>query len=132
MRKYALLIGTIAAIALSMASASAQTVLKWAHVYETSEPFHTELAWAGEAEAKRTNGRYTVEVYPASQLGKEADINQGLTLGTVDIIISGSSFAAKEYPPIGMLPLSLHLPRRGPSSQIHEERYLQEADPRLR
>ena len=102
MTKYALLIGTIAAIALSMASASAQTVLKWAHVYETSEPFHTESVWAGEEIAKRTNGRYTVEVYPASQLGKEADINQGLTLGTVDIIISGSSFAAKEYPPIGV------------------------------
>ncbi|RRH85640.1 DctP family TRAP transporter solute-binding subunit, partial [Mesorhizobium tamadayense] len=42
------------------------------------------------------------DVYPASQLGKEADINQGLMLGTVDIIISGSSFAAREYPPIGV------------------------------
>jgi len=41
-------------------------------------------------------------VFPASQLGKEADINQGLTLGTVDIIISGSSFAAREYAPIGV------------------------------
>ena len=39
---------------------------------------------------------------PASQLGKETDINQGLTLGTVDIIISGSSFAARSYPPIGV------------------------------
>jgi tripartite ATP-independent transporter DctP family solute receptor len=51
---------------------------------------------------KRTNGRYEITVYPASQLGKETDINQGLTLGTVDIIISGSSFAARAYPPIGV------------------------------
>ncbi|MER9329868.1 sialic acid TRAP transporter substrate-binding protein SiaP [Mesorhizobium sp. M0488] len=87
---------------MPMASASAQTVLKWAHVYETSEPFHTESVWAADEIKKRTQGRYAIDVYPASQLGKEADINQGLMLGTVDIIISGSSFAAREYPPIGV------------------------------
>ncbi|AZN99821.1 DctP family TRAP transporter solute-binding subunit [Mesorhizobium sp. M9A.F.Ca.ET.002.03.1.2] len=102
LRKYAVLLGTIAAIALPMASASAQTALKWAHVYETSEPFHTESVWAAEEIKKRTDGRYTIDVFPASQLGKESDINQGLTLGTVDIIISGSSFAAREFPPIGV------------------------------
>ncbi|UVC13202.1 sialic acid TRAP transporter substrate-binding protein SiaP [Mesorhizobium onobrychidis] len=102
LRKYAILLGAIAAIAMPLASASAQTALKWAHVYETSEPFHTESVWAAEEIKKRTQGRYTVDVYPASQLGKEADINQGLTLGTVDVIISGSSFAAREYPPIGV------------------------------
>jgi tripartite ATP-independent transporter DctP family solute receptor len=41
-------------------------------------------------------------VFPASQLGKETDINQGLSLGAVDIIISGSSFAARSHPPIGV------------------------------
>ncbi|WP_020186465.1 sialic acid TRAP transporter substrate-binding protein SiaP [Methylopila sp. 73B] len=87
---------------ISAAPATAQTALKWAHVYEASEPFQTESVWAAEEIKKRTNGRYTITVYPASQLGKEADINQGLTLGTVDIIISGSSFAAKEYKPIGV------------------------------
>ena len=52
--------------------------------------------------AKRTNGRYQIDVYPASQLGKETDINQGLSLGSVDIIVSGSSFAARSFPPIGV------------------------------
>jgi tripartite ATP-independent transporter DctP family solute receptor len=92
----------VAAGFLMAGTAHAQEVLKWAHVYEVTEPFHTESVWAGEEIAKRTNGRYKIEVYPASQLGKEADINQGLRLGTVDIIISGSSFAAKEYSPIGV------------------------------
>ena len=82
--------------------AFAQTKLKWAHVYETSEPFHTASVWAAEEIKKRSNGRYLIDVYPASQLGKENDINQGLTLGTVDIIISGSSFAAKSFPRIGV------------------------------
>src|SRR6476660_4417608 len=69
--------------------AAAQTKLKWAHVYETSEPFHRWSVWAAGEIEKRTNGRYHVDVFPASSLGKESDINQGLTLGTVDMIISG-------------------------------------------
>ncbi|RWA62498.1 sialic acid TRAP transporter substrate-binding protein SiaP [Mesorhizobium sp.] len=100
--RYAAILGAIAALALPFSAASAQTALKWAHVYETSEPFHTESVWAAQEIEKRTNGRYHIDVFPASQLGKEADINQGLTLGTVDIIISGSSFAAREFPPIGV------------------------------
>jgi len=91
----------VAASALAI-GASAQTKLKWAHVYETSEPFHKWSVWAAGEIGKRTNGKYQIDVYPASQLGKENDINQGLALGTVDMIISGSSFASKSYPPIGV------------------------------
>jgi tripartite ATP-independent transporter DctP family solute receptor len=96
------LMGATAAIVLSALAAQAQTTLKWAHVYETSEPFHTDSVWAAEEIGKRTDGRYKIDVFPASQLGKEADINQGLKLGTVDIIISGSSFAARDHKPIGV------------------------------
>jgi tripartite ATP-independent transporter DctP family solute receptor len=99
-----LMLGLTAAVALSLPAlpAGAQTKLKWAHVYETSEPFHTQSVWAAQEIAKRTNNRYQIDVYPASQLGKESDINQGLSLGTVDMIISGPSFAARSYPPIGV------------------------------
>ena len=82
--------------------ASAQTKLKWAHVYETSEPFHKWSVWAGDEIKKRTNGKYEVQVFPASTLGKEADINQGLTLGSVDIILSGASFAGNTYRPLAV------------------------------
>ena len=37
--------------------ASAQTKLKWAHVYEVAEPYHTEALWAAEEIKKRTNGK---------------------------------------------------------------------------
>jgi tripartite ATP-independent transporter DctP family solute receptor len=95
-------LAALAALTLTAAPSLAQTKLKWAHVYETSEPFHTSSVWAAAEIAKRTNGRYTIDVFPASQLGKETDINQGLALGSVDMIISGSSFAAKAYAPIGV------------------------------
>ncbi len=92
----------LAALAVGSAGAIAQTKLKWAHVYETSEPFHTESVWAAEEIKKRSNGRFYIQVFPASTLGKETDINQGLTLGTVDIINSGPSFAARTYPRLGI------------------------------
>ena len=100
--KVGIVISAVAALTLGAGAAAAQTNLKWAHVYETSEPFHTESVWAAGEIEKRTEGRYHIDVFPASQLGKEADINQGLTLGSVDIIISGSSFAAREFKPIGV------------------------------
>ena len=82
----------------TMGIANAQTKLKWAHVYETSEPYHKWSVWAGEEFKKRTNGRYEIQVFPASSLGKESDINQGLQLGTVDIILTGASFASRAFP----------------------------------
>ncbi len=93
----------LAAAALVTAGpVAAQQKLKWAHVYETSEPYHKWSVWAADEIKKRTNGKYDITVFPASQLGKETDINQGLQLGTVDIIISGLSFAARTLPRIGV------------------------------
>jgi len=91
-----------AALLVCAGPAVAQTKLKWAHVYETSEPYHTESVWAAEEIKKRTNGKFEIQVFPASSLGKETDINQGLQLGTVDMIISGLSFAARSFPRIGV------------------------------
>ena len=83
-------------------AAEAQTKLKWAHVYEVSEPYHTQALWAADEIKKRTSGRYQVEVFPASQLGKETDINQALSLGTVDIIYTGMAFAGRQFPPMSI------------------------------
>ncbi|MEO5935499.1 MAG: ABC transporter substrate-binding protein, partial [Duganella sp.] len=91
----------LAAVAVS-GPLLAQTKLKWAHVYETSEPYHTQSVWAADEIKKRTNGKFEIQVFPASSLGKETDINQGMLLGTVDMIISGPSFAARAYPRLGI------------------------------
>ena len=91
----------VAALALA-GPVPAQTKLKWAHVYETGEAYHKWALWAADEIKKRTAGRYEMQVFPASQLGKETDINQGLTLGTVDIIYTGQAFAARTHPPLAI------------------------------
>jgi tripartite ATP-independent transporter DctP family solute receptor len=101
LRRTTLALIAVAALAAG-APVHAQQKLKWAHVYETSEPYHTESVWAAAEIKKRTNGKFDIEVFPASSLGKETDINQGMALGTVDMIISGPSFAARSYPRLGI------------------------------
>jgi len=80
----------------------AQQKLKFAHVYETTEPYHTYAVWAAGEIAKRTNNRYTMDVFPASQLGNETQINQALSLGTVDLIYTGQAFAARTHPALSI------------------------------
>ncbi len=92
----------LAAAGLLIGPVSAQTTLKWAHVYEANEPYHTWALWAADEFAKRTDNRYKIEVFPASSLGKESDINEGLSLGTVDIIYTGQLFAGRAHGPVAI------------------------------
>ena len=91
-----------AATVLAMTPVGAQTKLKWAHVYETGEPYHTEAVWAAEEIKKRTGGKYEIQVFPASQLGNENQINEGLGLGTVDMIYTGVAFAGSIHKPVAI------------------------------
>jgi tripartite ATP-independent transporter DctP family solute receptor len=97
-------LGAVLAVALVGVTmpVAAQTKLKWAHVYETSEPYHKWAVWAGEEFKKRSNGKYEIQVFPASSLGKETDINEGLGLGTVDIIYTGQLFAGRSHGPLAI------------------------------
>ena len=90
------------AASLIAAPALAQTTLKWAHVYETGEPYHSEALWAADELARRTNGAWKIEVFPASQLGNENQINEALTLGTVDMIYTGVAFAGSIHGPVAI------------------------------
>jgi len=90
------------ALALACSAAQAQQKLKFAHVYETSEPYHTAAVWAAGEIGKRTANRYAMEVFPASSLGNETQINQSLTLSTVDIIYTGQLFAGRSFGPISI------------------------------
>ena len=100
--KTAALGAALLASAAMVQPAAAETVLKWAHVYETSEPYHTCAVASSDQLKAATDSRYTIEVYPASSLGKEVDINEGLGLGTVDIIYTGQLFAGRAYGPIAI------------------------------
>ncbi|HSB03915.1 MAG TPA: sialic acid TRAP transporter substrate-binding protein SiaP [Thermodesulfobacteriota bacterium] len=93
---------SLAALMVSM-PAQAQTKLKFAHVYETTEAFHKEAVWAAGEIAKRTNNKYTIDVFPASSLGNEQQITQAMPLGTIDMAYIGASFVGATYKPISIV-----------------------------
>jgi tripartite ATP-independent transporter DctP family solute receptor len=93
---------TLIALIVSL-PAAAQTKLKFAHVYETTEAFHREAVWAAGEIAKRTNNKYTVDVFPASSLGNEQQITQAMPLGTIDMAYIGASFVGATYKPISIV-----------------------------
>jgi tripartite ATP-independent transporter DctP family solute receptor len=93
---------TLAGLSLLAGTAGAAETLKWAHVYETGTPYHQRALWAAEEIKKRTDGRYAIEVFPAASLGKEQEINEALSLGTVDMIYTGSTFVGRVYGPLAI------------------------------
>ena len=99
---YLRLMGATIAVLVIGGPASAQIKLKWAHVYEVTEPYHTEALWAASEIKKRTGGRYDIEVFPASQLGNENQLNKALGLGAIDIVYVGINFVAATYEPLGI------------------------------
>ncbi|WP_341914492.1 sialic acid TRAP transporter substrate-binding protein SiaP [Ferrovibrio terrae] len=94
-------IAALGAVALAK-PAAAQTTVKWAYVYEPGEPHHKGAVFAAEQIEKQTNGKYKIQLFPSAVLGKESDLNQGLSLGTVDMTISAASFQAQVAKRIGV------------------------------
>lgn len=92
----------IAAVLMTSFSVYAAEEFKFAHVYEVSHPLHQAAVMAADKIEKATDGRVKVKVFPASQLGKEVAINEGLAIGSIDIIYTGAGFAGAAYGPISM------------------------------
>ncbi len=44
--------------------ALAQQKLKWAHVYETSEPYHKWSVWAAAGDREAHQRRFHIDVFP--------------------------------------------------------------------
>ncbi len=74
-----------------------------AHVYDVSSPTHAY----GTAHLAERLQQFTddleVTVYPAAQLGSEAELLEQLVAGELDLAITGPSFLAMWHPPLGVL-----------------------------
>jgi tripartite ATP-independent transporter DctP family solute receptor len=84
------------------ANTAASETLRFGHVYSTDRTDHLcALAMAKEI-ARRTNGRYKIEVFPNSSLGSESALHEGLSIGTVNMSYEGTAFLASAYTPLGL------------------------------
>jgi tripartite ATP-independent transporter DctP family solute receptor len=93
-----------AGLSLGLMTVSFAETFKLSHSYEPSTPHHKWAESAASEINQRTNGRHTINVFPSGQLGSERDVEESLTIGTVDIAFIGPGHMAQRYKPI-----SIHL-----------------------
>ncbi|MCP4782366.1 MAG: TRAP transporter substrate-binding protein DctP [Fuerstiella sp.] len=77
--------------------------LRMAHVYEVSAPTHAYGTAHLAERLQQAASDLDVIVYPAAQLGSEAELLEQLVAGELDLAISGPSFLAMWHPPLGVL-----------------------------
>lgn len=80
--------------------------LKFGHDQPEDNYFNVAALKFAELLNERSNGRITVEVYPAAQLGSEATMLESLSMGTLDFQISSSSNAAVYVPELAAMSCS--------------------------
>lgn len=103
LRLTTLSVTTATLVGLATCAGSAQAIeLKLGHVYETGHPIHTASVEAAEYFGECTGGAHSMQVYPASQLGKETALNEQIRFGGVDVILTGQIFASGEYPALAV------------------------------
>ncbi|KJS23066.1 MAG: C4-dicarboxylate ABC transporter substrate-binding protein [Clostridiaceae bacterium BRH_c20a] len=64
-----------------------QIVLKAASTPPADHPYNLGLVEFGKLLTERTNGKYVVETFPASQLGSEREAIEGVQMGTIDLSV---------------------------------------------
>jgi C4-dicarboxylate-binding protein DctP len=62
-------------------------VLKFAHDHMVSSPFHQSALTFKQVVEERSDGRISVEVYPAQQLGSSREMIEGMQMGTVEMTL---------------------------------------------
>ncbi len=77
--------------------------LTLAHSYTEDQPQHTCGAEVIKSDVEDANVGLSVEIYPASQLGGDADRIASVQSGDIDIDIQGASALAAVYEPIGVI-----------------------------
>ncbi|WP_017756229.1 TRAP transporter substrate-binding protein [Calidifontibacillus oryziterrae] len=80
-------------------------VLKAGHSLPDTHPYELALLEVAKNVEERTEGRVKIETFPNSQIGAERELTEGLTLGTVDIVVSSTAPITNFVPDLGVLDL---------------------------
>jgi tripartite ATP-independent transporter DctP family solute receptor len=103
---------TTAALALSMSASAAQEVLKFHHDLSEDSAQHLGAVRFAELIAERTEGRYTVELYPNNALGDDVEVAQQMQFGAVHAAPIPTAKLASFNPSLQLLDLPFLFPGR--------------------
>lgn len=89
-----------------MVQAADQIVLKLGHGGAVTDPRQTASETFAKVAAEKSGGKIKVEIYPASSLGTWREMQEGLELGSTDIVIEdiGTLQRYSEFCALGFMP----------------------------
>jgi tripartite ATP-independent transporter DctP family solute receptor len=83
--------------------ARAGETIVFGHVFAASTAHHRNLLWAADEIARRTAGRFSLAVFPESQLGvTDAQVVEGFATGTADMAYLNPGYLFHAYPPLAI------------------------------
>lgn len=82
-----------------------QIVLRLGHEMPEDHPYHYGVTQFAKLVAEKTNNAVKVEVYPNGTIGKQADLTQGVSMGTIDCALVFSIILEQYSPDFGVLTL---------------------------
>ena len=86
------------------AGATAKPVeIKLGYIYDPSHPWHAGSVKAAEVAKELSNGRITINLYPAGQLGTEPELLEQVLIGSVDASIAGAGQIGTLYSAFNVL-----------------------------
>lgn len=94
--------------------------LQAGHSLPEDHPYHIAFLEMAENVAERTDGRVTIEVFANSEIGAERELTEGLTLGTVDLVMSSTAPVTNFVPELSVLDVPFIFKNRESAVKILE------------
>lgn len=77
--------------------------LQAGHSLPDDHPYHIAFKNMADRIEERTDGQVVIEVYPNSEIGAERELTEGMTLGTVDMVVSSTAPVTNFVPELEVL-----------------------------
>jgi tripartite ATP-independent transporter DctP family solute receptor len=90
-------------LTLAATSAESATVLRWGEVLAADHPSVQMIDRIGKRVAETTQGRVTIQAFPASQLGSTKDQIENVALGTQQMTTEGAAAISQFVPALGVV-----------------------------
>ena len=84
-------------------AAAKKILLRLGHEMPETHPYHAGALKFAEILDKKTNGEIAIQVFPNGTLGKQAQMVDGLTMGTLDLSLTNSVVLEKYEPLMSVL-----------------------------
>lgn len=94
--------------------------LQAGHSLPDNHPYQLAFLEMAKNVEERTNGQVIIEVFANSEIGAERELTEGMTLGTVDLVVSSTAPVTNFVPELGVLDVPFIFQNRESAVEVLE------------